>query len=255
VWSDDAYGDTDGDGLPELPVSRIPDGKSPHLVFAAIQATDAKSAESRAGVRNVVRPFADSIYEALPGGAPILVSKPTIFNQLPAINLDASSIYFMLHGSDIDSSRFLGEDPPGEYIEAVNVGNIPAQTRSVIFSGCCWGALTVARKASLAERNRALGQKAPGASIAMTFLSGGAIAFVGCTGAHYSPLEEPFGYFGGPMHHAFWTNYNIGTPPAKALFDAKIDYIARMPHGRTQLVDIAVEHKILRQYTCLGLGW
>lgn len=255
VWSDDAYGDRDGDGLPELPVSRIPDGKSAQLVFAAIQAGNITGSASRAGVRNIVRPFAELIYETLPGTAPILVSKPTVFDQQPPIGLGADKVYFMLHGSDTDSSRFLGEDPPGEYLEAVNVGNIPAQARSVIFAGCCWGALTIATKASLAERNRAYGQKAPGESIAMTFLSRGATAFVGCTGAHYSPMDEPFGYFGGPMHQAFWANIQRGAPPAKALFDAKIQYIAGMPHGRTQLADIAVEHKILRQYTCLGLGW
>lgn len=255
VWSDDAYGDRDGDGLPEIPVSRIPDGHSAQLVFAAIQATPKTGGEQRVGIRNIARPFAEAIFSRLPGQSSLLQSKPTIFNQQPAIDLQAARVYFMLHGSDMDSSRFFGEDPPGEYIEAVNVGNIPPQSQAVIFSGCCWGALTIATKASLANRDRANGQKASGASIAMTFLARGALAFVGCTGAHYSPLDPPFEYFGGPMHEAFWNNYNQGQPPAKALFNAKIEYIKGMPHSRTELTDVAVEHKILRQYTCLGLGW
>ena len=57
------------------------------------------------------------------------------------------------------------------------------------------------------------------------------------------------------MHEAFWRRYNQGAPPAKALFQAKIDYINGMPHGRSKPNDLAVEYKILRQYTCLGLGW
>ena len=31
VWSDDLYGDLDGDGFPEVAVSRVPDGRTPRL--------------------------------------------------------------------------------------------------------------------------------------------------------------------------------------------------------------------------------
>jgi hypothetical protein len=57
------------------------------------------------------------------------------------------------------------------------------------------------------------------------------------------------------MHRAFWKRYAAGVPPARALFDAKVDYIAGMPHGRSSAAQTAIEFKILRQYTCLGLGW
>jgi hypothetical protein len=43
--------------------------------------------------------------------------------------------------------------------------------------------------------------------------------------------------------------------PAEALFSAKKDYISGMPHDRVKPVEQAVEYKILRAFTCLGLGW
>ena len=65
----------------------------------------------------------------------------------------------------------------------------------------------------------------------------------------------PYQYFGGPMHQAFWSHYNEGVPPAKALFQARIDYLAGMPHGQIGALKRAIERKILKEYTCLGLGW
>jgi hypothetical protein len=102
---------------------------------------------------------------------------------------------------------------------------------------------------------QSLGAKTPDGSIALAFLNRGATAFVGCTGAHYSPLEEPYDYFGGPMHAAFWREILAGSLPSQALFRAKAEYVRGMPHGQTSAVGRAIEFKILRQFTCLGLGW
>ena len=115
--------------------------------------------------------------------------------------------------------------------------------------------MTTDTPAGLVQPGRPFGMKSPDSSIALAALARGALAFIGCTGAHYSPVESPYQYFGGPMHQAFWRHYRSGTPPAKALLDAKIDYLAAMPHGRDSDVQTAIEFKILRQYTCLGLGW
>src|SRR5205823_6301173 len=38
VWSDELYADADGDALPELPLTRIPDGRRADVVFAALSA-------------------------------------------------------------------------------------------------------------------------------------------------------------------------------------------------------------------------
>jgi hypothetical protein len=95
-------------------------------------------------------------------------------------------------------------------------------------------------------------------SIALRWLQAGATAFVGCTGIHYSPLEAPYNYFGGPLHQAFWSAIGKGHAPAAALFEAKKAYLLDLPHNGD--VDLglegqAVEHKILHQFNCLGLGW
>ncbi len=102
---------------------------------------------------------------------------------------------------------------------------------------------------------QAFSPRSPDSSLALRFLLGGALAFVGCTGVHYSPLEEPYDYHGGPMHHGFWTSVRAGKPPAAALFDAKRQFAAKTPHELTDPFDKACDAKVWREYTCLGLGW
>jgi hypothetical protein len=57
------------------------------------------------------------------------------------------------------------------------------------------------------------------------------------------------------MHRAFWDQELAGAPPAQALFNAKQAYAVGMPHGQSDPVSQAVEYKIWREFTCLGLGW
>jgi hypothetical protein len=254
VWNDEIYGDRDGDGLPEVPVSRIPDGLSPALVMAALGAGDA-SQSSRFGIRNIARPFADGLFTALPGSVKILISETTSPGTIGLGQAVGSHIYLMLHGSDFDSSQFWGETQDGDMFEALDTGNIPGNVRGVVLTGCCWGALTVAERASQIPPNRKPTPRPARSSIALSFLAAGAKAFVGCTGSHYSPVDPPYDYFGGPMHGSFWTGMGQGKAPAAALFDARLDYLKAMPHGQTSSYGIAIERKILKQFTCLGLGW
>jgi hypothetical protein len=229
VWNDEGYGDRDGDALPELSMSRIPDAKSSKLLVA-------------------VGP-----YGLVAGTAPLLVSEPKGPPDIGSGNANGASVYVMLHGSDVDATRFWGEDEGGT-IETMNITNIPRASSGVVFAGCCWGALTVQTTASHAG-SAPLGVRTPGMSIALSYLHAGARAFVGCTGTHYSPTIAPYKYFGGPMHSAFWTRIKAGSAPARALFDAKLEYLQHMPHGQTSAVAQAIEFKILKQFTCLGLGW
>jgi beta-lactamase superfamily II metal-dependent hydrolase len=255
VWSDDAYGDREGNSLPELPVSRIPDGRSSELFIAALQAPGPAAPPRSTGLRNVARPFADQVYAQLPAAATMLKSRPVIVERPAQYSLDAERVYVMLHGSDSDATRFWGEDE-GYFPVAMEVANVPAHPGMVAFTGCCWGALPVRTRAKDFVPGHSLGSWTPGLSIALTFLKRGARAFIGCTGSHYSPTRSPYGYFGGPMHDAFWRTYGIGRSPAESLFAAKLEYMSKIPH--TQAVDSqaeAIEFKILREYTCLGLGW
>jgi len=115
--------------------------------------------------------------------------------------------------------------------------------------------LTVQQIASRSTDGQPLAARPVEGSIALSFLQAGAVAFIGCTGSHYSPNKSPYGYFGGPMHTAFWASYNKNGQPAAALLQAKEQYLKDIPHGQGSSVSRAIELKILREYTCLGLGW
>jgi len=253
VWSDEIYGDTNGDLLSEVPISRVPDGRSADLVLAALSAKSGGGSKSPFGMRNIERPFADLVYVRLDSNGKMLTSEPSEFDNT-GLAIDGDYAYVMLHGDYTDGSRYWGEQTPNDR-EALNIGNIPKRGPAVVFTGCCWGALTVDRPAGRFAPGQTLTPKRPENSIALTFLQNGALAFVGCTGAHYSPREEPFNYFGAPMHQAFWDRVLKGSNPATALFEAKKEYMSGMPHGQTKPSSAAIEFKIWRQYTCLGLGW
>jgi beta-lactamase superfamily II metal-dependent hydrolase len=254
VWSDQIYGDLDGDQMADVPVSRIPDGRSAQLIRRALSTAPVQLSSQRFGLRNVARPFADKIYKKMMGPEQMLVSHPTRSQAIQSNAVNASLIYFMLHGSDADPSRFWGE-VSGGMLEAMYVGNVPNPCGGVVFAGCCWGALTVRTPAHSYRAGDPVQSLTPEQSIALSFLAKGARAFVGCTGAHYSPLSGKLDYFGAPMHDSFWSQLASGKKPAEALFAAKIEYIAGMPHGRETVEEVAIENKILRQFTCLGLGW
>lgn len=257
VWTDDLFGDLQGSSIPSVPVSRIPDARSADLIRAAIQASDTpRPGTARQGVRNTKRPFADAVYADIDPSGRMVTSIPEQFDTLPPLRLASDWVYLMLHGDFDDSGRFWGEDNDGGYPVAVATSSVSSPGPRVIFSGCCWGALTVDRRASRADPLIPLAPKTPQASVALTFLLQGAIAFIGCTGSHYSPMENAPSHAGGPLHQAFWRALsNVGTSPAQALLDAKLAYLADMPHGRRGASDRAIEFKTLRQFTCLGLGW
>jgi hypothetical protein len=254
VWSDDGYGDRDGDSLPELPVSRVPDGGSAQLLYTALQTPAIRAVQTRRGVRNVARPFADRVFGRLPGRAAMLRSSPARHNTMRAHALDADCVYLVLHGLPARGTAFWGEDGH-RHPMAVTAANVPDRPGLVVFSGCCYGALTVDQPASVPSAARAK-SRGPDGSVALSFLESGARAFVGSTALHYSPVQPPYDYFGAPLHEAFWRAFIAGEPPARALWQAKHHYAAAVPHGQARnSVAEAIEFKTFREFTCLGLGW
>jgi hypothetical protein len=250
VWSDDAYGDKEPDGVPDLPVSRVPDARFAPL-FLSMLTGAGSSGTGRFGLRNSARPFATAVFNAIPGSEQLLASSPVGPGQLSASAIAKANVYFMLHGDYRNTAAFWGEDDSGTIV-AIDVKALPDAGIGVAFAGCCWGALTVSEPAFL-------GQAAPTPrmmerSMALLVLKAGACAFVGATGVHYSPGAAG-GFFGGPLHSAFWSEISGGRAPAEALFNARSTYLKAIPHGRTSLFDLAVERKIYKEFTCLGLGW
>jgi len=252
VWNDETYGDRDDDLIPELPVSRIPDGRDARVILGTLRSSS-NGPTGTGGLRNIQRPFADGVYERRldPVGKKMMTSEP---HEFDTTKLAGDRLYLMLHGDYSDGTRFWGEDTPRGR-EAINMSNLPEEARGVIFTGCCWGALTVDRPAGRWSAGQPIACRTSDTSIALTMLRRGANAFIGCTGAHYSPTTEPYDYFGGPMHDAFWRRVGEGASASQALFDAKKDYVKGMPHGQRTPMSAAIEFKIWRQYCCLGLGW
>jgi hypothetical protein len=249
VWSDDVYGDKDGDGLPDLPVTRIPDGRSSQFVFAALLGSPKKHGDGRFGIRNVERPAADNVYGVLAGASVILQSEPLDLKKSPAPVVDADNVYFWLHGAFWDTSTFWGqEEQSGQLIDAFNQNTPAPGCANVILAAACWGGLTVDTPAGRFQSGTPIAPTVPESSIALTFLSKGSIAFVGCTGSHYSPT-------GAPLHTAFWHAIQSGFSPAEALLKAKMEFISGMPHGTQGPALLAVEYKTYAEFTCLGLGW
>jgi len=258
VWSDDFYVDMNGDGRAELPITRLPDGRTPELVFAQLQASGQQRSNTlrRTGIRNRERPFADDVFKNVPGTGDMLQSAPATVDA-PPHSIDGDLAYLMLHGADLDGTVFFGqfgENGSPDKWPAVAMKNVPAVCGPVVFTGCCWGALITARPANQTPDGVPLGSRTPDQSLALRILRSGATAFVGVTGAHYSP-NPPGTYHGGAMHHAFFDYYKVGGSPAEALFAAKADFQNNIPHGQTDPFMAAVDVKIHAEYTCLGLGW
>ncbi|MHC2218854.1 MBL fold metallo-hydrolase [Rhizobium leguminosarum] len=249
VWSDDKYGDSDGDGIAEFPVSRIPDGNLAEFFIKCLKGAS-PAGDGRFGIRNSERPFADAIWQGVRGTENILISGPTLHSELARAEISRPSLYFMLHGHDVDATQFWGED--NGVVEAIKVSSLPRSDVGVVFAGCCWGALIVEQKAS-SDRGP-LGARSPGQSMALSFLMSGANAFVGCTGAHYSPNAGE-NFFSEPLHREFWKEFATTESAAEALFNARKTYLGDMPHGLSRPYHLGIERKLYKQFTCLGLGW
>jgi hypothetical protein len=253
VWSDDGYGDTDGDGIPEIPVSRLPDGADPALIAGALSLPPFTTSGEGSGIRNEARPFAATIFDRFPKPKFLASCAPAY----PAVQYSPELLYLMLHGHWETPGLFRGEEPnTRSFPVAIDLGTLPEFTPSVVFAGCCYGALTVRQRAADSFASRIADSIPRTESIALTCLGRGTHAFVGCTAVHYSPIRGFFN-LGAPMHQHFFQELFAGHPPAAALLLAKQKYAQSLPSRGPSATpfEIAAEHKILRQFTCLGVGW
>jgi hypothetical protein len=165
----------------------------------------------------------------------------------------------MLHGAARDGRQFEGEIRVGGktqgYTRAFTVGKVPERFDGLVFSGCCWGALTVDGKAG---DTATPAPRTKEASIALSYLKAGALAFVGCTGSHYSGEDaDRDRNYAVRLHEAFFRQLTGGAAPAKALFEAKLEHLTWTLANQRYLepIDAARRFKNTMQFTCLGLGW
>ncbi len=250
VWCDDAYSSRDDTYLPTLPVSRVPDGGSSEFFSECLfRPPLAGISSQRVGLRNAARPLADTVFSKLPGESPMLVSQPIISANMSGRVLGQNA-YIWLHGEWFDGKQFYGEGTaPGgsmQLIEALNVSSlVPGQTLNVL-ACACWGGLLA--DTSVARLSGPFNSLTSDNCIALRVLAQSGGAYIGCTGAHYYPN-------GIPLHDAFWAAILKGLQPSKALFDAKKAFLDGIPHGNIGDMQLAIELKIWREFTCLGLGW
>src|SRR4051812_24183353 len=121
VWSDDPYGDVDGDGLPDRPVSRIPDAGSLEFLVQCLNAP-ALRPSSPYGLINRLRPFADEVFRTIEGAelgrlqhsSPINLRADAL-DRHPSWNTHRIG-YLVLHGSSEDGAMFKGEVALGDQI-------------------------------------------------------------------------------------------------------------------------------------------
>jgi hypothetical protein len=258
VWCDEPFGDLDGDHVSERPISRIPDARDSTLLLTALQAK-AVVPDNRFGVSNIERPFAKDIWRSVPGAASIKVSEKFLSANVMPGDTAGSMQYFMLHGSESDATRFTGEfEGGGGSTRAFDIDKVPPKFAGVVFTGCCFGALTVSQKAIVTRSGKPV-PRVPERSIALSYLSAGANAFIGCTGSHYSGKNaDPDSNYAARLHAHFWQLMpRLENAASMALFAARRafgDDISRRASTMDSL-DVARRLKNRTQFTCLGLGW
>ncbi len=271
IWSDDGYGDITGDGLPDLPVSRIPDGQRGQVVLNALTAGERPKVEFRGGLANALRPYAAEIFKRLPGSGEIFFSEPETSADIPPALSAADFQYFVLHGDCDAPHRYLGERraPRQGFLKAFEISNVGEARDAVVFSACCYSGLSVRTPALFWKPGQPIATVPANGSIALAFLRAGARAFIGTTGVHWSPPMKGDPMQAGAPMHALFMGYLLGQdgsrrsePPAAALRLAKLAYGDRRPWFRSEdpetvrsPVDEAIELKHIFQFTCLGLGW
>ncbi len=277
VWNDDIYGDRDGDDVPDLPVSRLPirptKNTSPGAEASAEPATRASF-----GFRAGQFPFADAVYclidpesvddpEKAMWQSPPKAQNPPRHNKDPNFEpslgsggLAADRLHLVLHGLDsralwlggtVDTDR---QWNPTAVDDAVVEGEW--HSPGVIFGGVCWGALVVKPKAQSAEPGMTLEPRSAKDSVALALLDHGANAFMGFTAFHYVPDGTIDLGFGARLHWYVWENIaHRKLPPAEALFQAKVRFIAEVDAEDANVLDRAAAMKTFWSATCLGFGW
>jgi hypothetical protein len=235
VFTDDVYGDTDhdADSIVDYPVARIPDGGDRTLVLNQLSRTEAP-ASGHYGLGNINRHGAEKVAAIYGGEAAFETCDP---NTDVSFGDDLRYTYFMLHGSDQDTTVWWGEHTNSSqmpYPEGLKVAN--AANSGIVASAACYGAYTIG--------------KTPADSIALSFLKSGSWAFVGSTGISYSGdyPKEPRKFLdvnSGRFYKLFFDRVTQGTDPMSAFYYTKVEY--------AQNAKIDSEQKIMHEYQFYGM--
>jgi hypothetical protein len=235
LFTDDVYGDNDHDvlGLPDIPVARIPDGRSLALLLTQLSPSTVPEGGDFT-LANSKRPHADGVATQVFGAdRALLWSLPTEHEEVDASQVGVRYSYFMLHGASWDTTAWWGEEEV--YPEAFTVAE--ASTEGIVLSGACYGGYTFGR--------------GPDNSITLSFLESGARAFVGSTGITYSPMWTSGPNPTGPMRHdalfheAFLSAVSGGQAPLAAFMEAKQEMADACRLGDSTPAELKMLHEFL----------
>jgi hypothetical protein len=264
VWNDDHYGDRNRDGLPELPVSRIPAGVD---LWRALRAAPADGADPRdqwRAFRIKVFSYAEAVYADLPDAtaSPMLNYSSTNHTAIKKRGLTADRVFVATHAVYRDADAYKSSTG----VPIVTTHDIPdAADGAVVLAACCHSVMLIKERAIDVEVGLA-GMTPIGTneSMAKTWVDKGAQAYIGFTGKLWTPTVAPYDYLAGKLTRLFWQKHlKHDMPPSKALFGAKAEFILNMPcahplvkaEGLSEPTSIAQHLKDYWGATCIGLGW
>ena len=226
LYTDDVYADFTGDELIDIPIARIPDGKSLDLLIKQLDG-EQRSNNGVFGLGNVNREYVAEIMDIFDDENDVYWCAPMTSDDFHVDDVNVKLVYIMLHGDRVDTSAFWGENG---YPLPIGFKTNIASSKGIVFTGCCYGAYII--------------NKTPADSICLRFLRMGAKAYIGCTGKHYSTPGTETNYNGPLFHKLFFEHLMAGNTPSKAFFNTKRDYAPD--------ADTAVEEKILHEFVFYG---
>jgi hypothetical protein len=202
LLSDDLYGDFAHEDwyLPEAAVARVPDGGDFNLM-ATIFASNNAPGSTQHDVFVLAQPYRDWSREMVlhitagdvthpDVGTNPLWAPPAGPSDLSPALTNARYSWYMLHGSNSDTSRWSGEDrkPNGSKTYPVAITVNEADSNGLVISSACYGAFI----SNQSDLNGGVIPDTPATartasnSMALRFLQEGAVAFIGHTSSGYS---------------------------------------------------------------------
>ncbi len=233
LYTDDVYGDFDGDTVPDVPVARLPDGKSFATMKGQLRGT---SAPPSGAMELYNKPWTGAKAIGLQINAGRIDSVPPTEDAKLDANL--KYYYFIIHGSK-DQGVWAGDGKArgGWPIRVVGLLAQDAAARGIVVSSACYAGYMI--------------NETSATDIGLHFIESGARAYIGATGINYAyPGQDPqafLGNFCGRMASLIFQNCELGQDPLLAYFNAKREFARGFAAGDS------VSHKILHETNYFGL--
>jgi len=227
IITDAPYASRDNDFLiPQTSFGRISDSAEKDVEFLTQIIEQARkhyngsegNKESFGYTASVWKKASKSVYSVVGDVKNLKISPPLDAKKLKKNWFKKKYLYFNLHGSN-QTPNWYGQRAQGDepdfplYPIALTPEKIPSLKGSCVYTEACYGAWIF--------------DKSKEESLALTFLSQGAIAFVGSTAIAYGPPAPP-STEADLLGHYFLKNVKMGIPFGIALRNAKVDFAKTM---------------------------